>query len=357
MSLSVASTTFPINATPVSRINEVDFEHLKFGQHFADHMVVADYYDGQWQDLRIVPYGPLEMMPAMSSLHYGQAIFEGLKAYRSAEGEVNIFRPHENFSRFNESALRMCMPAVTEEMFINALRVLVDMDRAWVPGADGSSLYIRPFMYATDSFVGVRPSETYRFVIFCCPVGAYYSEPVKVKVERHYTRAAEGGTGFAKCAGNYAGAMLPSKLAQQEGYHQLLWTDHVEHEYIEESGTMNVMFVIDGKLVTPQLGTSVLSGITRDSILKIARHWGMQVEERRVSVTEVIEANQTGRLQEAFGAGTAATIAAIKAISCDGIDHELPAIETREFSAKVRKYMDDLKYGRIADEHGWNLTV
>lgn len=357
MSITETLVNIPITTAPVSRIKEVDFGNLKFGQSFADHMVVADYTDGTWHDARIVPYGPLDMMPAMSSLHYGQAIFEGLKAYRTQSGEISIFRPFENFKRFNESAARMCMPEIPESIFIDALKALVDLDRDWVPSIDGSSLYIRPFMYATDNFVGVRASETYRFIIFTCPVGAYYNEPVKVKVERQYTRAAEGGTGHAKCAGNYAAAMLPSRIAHQQGYHQLLWTDGHDHEFIEESGTMNVMFVIDGKLVTPSTGTSILSGITRDSIVRLAHHWGVTVEERRVSVTEIVEAIKNGSLQEAFGAGTAATIAHIKLIHVDGVDYELPPVEHREFSHRVRTYLDDLKYGRIPDVHNWNVTL
>lgn len=359
MPLETDTSAIAINLATTSRIHEVDWDNLKFGQVCADHMFVADYRDGEWHDLRIMPYGPLDMMPAMSALHYGQAIFEGLKAYRAddQDGAVNIFRPYDNLKRFNASAERMAMPQVTEQLFIDAMRQLVDVDRQWVPDRAGYSLYIRPFMYATDSYVGVRPSETYRFIIFTCPVGMYYSEPVKVKVERQYTRAAEGGTGYAKCAGNYAGAMLPSKLAQQQGYHQLLWTDHKEHLYIEESGTMNVMFVINGRLITPQLGTSVLGGITRNSILTIARDWGMAVEERRISVTEIIAAIEAGTLQEAFGAGTAATIAPIKLIGCDGKDYELPPVEGREFSNKMRQTLDDIKYGRQEDTFEWNLSV
>jgi len=359
MPIDTIVAPFPVSMTHASQLHQVDWDHLKFGQVCADHMFVADYRDGEWQDARIEPYGPLEMMPAMSALHYGQAIFEGLKAYRSTEedGAVNIFRPYENLKRFNTSAERMSMPAVTEQLFIDAMRQLVDLDRQWVPERAGYSLYIRPFMYATDNYVGVRPSETYRFIIFTCPVGAYYSEALKVKVERHYTRAADGGTGFAKCAGNYAGAMLPTKLAQQQGYHQLLWTDSKDHLFVEESGTMNIMFVINNRLVTPQTGTTVLGGITRNSVLTLAREWGMAVEERRVSVTEIIAAIENGTLQEAFGAGTAATIAPISLISCDGKDYELPPVEGREFSNKMRKALDDIKYSRQPDTLEWNLTV
>lgn len=357
MSATVEAGQFPIQHQAISRISEVDFSNLKFGQSFADHMFVADYYDGAWHDARIVPYGPIDMMPAMSALHYGQAIFEGLKAYRSAEGKVNIFRPYENFKRFNLSAERMAMPTLPEHLFIDALKELVALDSDWVPSFDGSSLYIRPFMYATDAFVGVRPSESYTFIIFTCPVGAYYDHPVKVKVERSYTRAAEGGTGFAKCAGNYAASMLPSRLAKEQGFDQLLWTDHKDHEYIEESGTMNVMFVIDGKLVTPKLGTSVLAGITRNSIVEIAKSWGVEVEERRVSVTELKQAIESGHLQEAFGAGTAATIAHIAEISIDDKAYVLPPVEQRVLSHRIRREMDDIKYARTADTHGWNLTV
>lgn len=340
-----------------SRISEVDFDDLKFGKVFSDHMFVADYCDGQWQNLQIVPYAPLSFGPAMSALHYGQAIFEGMKAYRTSNDEIVVFRPDANWKRINTSADRLCMPAIPEDVFMSGLSQLLQIDSQWVPKQKESALYIRPFMFATDEFVGIRPSDTYKFIIFTCPVGAYYNEPVRVRVETKFTRAAEGGTGFSKAAGNYAGALYPTKLAQAEGYHQLLWTDGKEHKYFEESGTMNLMFVINNVLVTPAVSSSILSGITRDSVVALAKEWGIAVEERRVSVAEVLEAIDNGTLQEAFGAGTAAVIAPIILINHEGSDYHLPALETRQFSNRVRKALDDIKHCRIADTHGWIYKI
>jgi branched-chain amino acid aminotransferase len=291
------------------------------------------------------------------SLHYGQAIFEGMKAYKNAANEVLIFRPLENWKRTNKSAERMCMPTLPEEVFVGGLTELLRHDSQWIPNKPGYSLYIRPFMFATDQYIGVTPSKTYRFIIFTCPVGAYYSKPLKVFVETHYIRSAEGGVGFSKNAGNYGGSLYPTMLANQKGFDQLIWTDAKEHKYIEEAGTMNFMFVIDGKLVTPATSDSILSGVTRDSVIQLAKDWGMAVEERKVSVQEVLDAVRQGKLQEAFGAGTAATIAHISLIHHDGVDYPLPDIETRQFSHKVLKALNDIKYGRTEDQHGWAYKV
>jgi branched-chain amino acid aminotransferase len=338
-----------------SRLSEVDFSNLKFGKHHTDHMLVADYADGQWQQVRILPYGPLPMDPAMSAIHYGQSIFEGMKAYKSAAGEVQIFRPWANHQRLNASAARMMMPAMPEDLFMEALSELLRQDAAWVPDSPGSSLYIRPCMFATDAFVGVRPSDTYRFLIFCSPVGPYYAEPLKVKIETEYMRAAQGGVGFAKCAGNYAAAMLPTKLAADQGYHQVLWTDAHDHRYFEESGTMNVMFVVDGTLLTPDTGDTVLRGVTRDSIITLARSWGMPVETRRVSIDEIMRAQQEGRLQEAFGTGTAAVVSPIAIIGYQGQDYALPA--TTPIADRLKTELEAIRTGRQADVHGWMLKV
>ncbi len=238
---------------------------------------------GKWQDARITPFADMKMSPANSALHYGQSIFEGLKAFRSeSEDKILIFRPEENCKRLNRSAKRMCMPEIPEELFMEGLSQLVDLDRKWVPNKEDSSLYVRPFMFATDEYIGVRPSETYRFIIFTSPVGSYYSEPVKVKIETHYTRAVSGGTGAAKTAGNYAASLYPAKLAQEQGYHQLIWTDGKEHKYIEEAGTMNIMFVIGNKLRTAPLTDTILPGITRASVLQMAKDWGLDVQEKPV---------------------------------------------------------------------------
>ncbi len=350
-------TTYPVQTTSHSRLAECDFNTLQFGKTFADHMFVADYKDRQWQQPRIVPYGNLSLSPALSSLHYGQALFEGLKAYKNEAGEILVFRPEANARRLNASAERLCMPPLPEEMFLNGLAQLLSIDRDWIPTQPGYSLYIRPVMFATDDYIGVKPSDTYSFIIFCSPVGAYYSKPVRVKVETHYTRAAPGGMGFAKAAGNYAAAMYPSQLAQEQGYDQLLWTDGREHKYFEESGTMNVIFVINGKVVTPPTTDSILKGVTRDSVLQLARDWGYAVEERPVSVEEVIAAAKNGTLEEAFGAGTAATIAPIAVISHEGVDYTLPPVENRKLSNRLRQTMDNIKTGKAADPHGWIFKV
>ncbi|RYY20302.1 MAG: branched-chain amino acid aminotransferase [Cytophagaceae bacterium] len=351
--------TFVIDTqlTTASRIGELDQANMVFGQLFADHMLTAAYADGEWQAPRIAPYGPLAISPATSALHYGQAIFEGIKAYRQVDGGVAIFRPADNWRRFNASAERMAMPTVSEELFVQGLRELIKLDEAWVPGRPGSSLYIRPFMFATDGFLGVRPSATYHYGVITCPVAAFFNQPLRVRFEQHYVRAAPGGAGYAKNAGNYGAAMLPAKLAQQEGYHQLLWTDASEHRYIEESGAMNVMFVIDGVLVTPALSTSILDGITRRSVLQLARDWDLPVAERKVSSQEVLAALSAGKLTEAFGVGTAATVAPIAVIGFEGQDYELPALPAEGFARRVGEALDAIRTGQAPDPHGWMVRV
>jgi branched-chain amino acid aminotransferase len=340
-----------------SRINEVDFEHIPFGKIYTDHMFIADYRNGEWSNLRIVPYGYMPISPATPALHYGQSIFEGMKAIKNTEGEALVFRPQDNWKRMNVSAERMCLAQIPEELFMDSLATLIDLDRNWIPTESGSSLYIRPFLFSADEYIGIKASENFTFMIILCPVGAYYSTPVKVRIETHYTRAVEGGTGYAKAGGNYGGAIYPAKLAQDKGYHQLIWTDGKDHEYIEESGTMNVMFVIDNTLVTPALSDSILAGITRDSVLKLARTWGMQVEERKISVKEIGEALKTGRLKEAFGAGTAATIAHIELIGFEGKDYYLPPVAERKFANRVFDELEGIKRGTKPDPFGWIVKM
>ena len=352
--------TLTINTTRTSesKINQVDWENLPFGRVFSDHMLIMDYADGAWKQPEIVPFANLSMHPAMSAVHYGQSIFEGMKAYRSVANEVLIFRPEMNAARFRESCERMCMPAISDDVFVELVRKLVEFDENWVPNKEGYALYIRPFMFATDEFIGIKPSDTYRFMIFTCPVGAYYAEPVRVKIEERYTRAASGGVGRAKTAGNYGAALYPAKMAQQEGYHQLVWTDSKEHKYIEESGTMTIVFVINGVLVTPsEDDDTILRGVTKRSVLEVAQKWGIPIEERKVSIDEIREAHRNGSLQDAFGAGTAATIAQIVKIGYRDEIMDLPAIETREISNNIRNYLDDLKAGKIEDELNWCLKV
>ena len=345
-----------INKTAKSRISEVNFHDIPFGKVYADHMFMADFRNGDWRNLRVVPYGHMLISPATPAIHYGQSIFEGLKAYKNDRGEALIFRPLDNWKRMNISADRMCMPYLPEDIFMEGIHTLMELDRDWIPITEGSSFYIRPFMFSADEYIGIRPSLDFTFMIINSPVGPYYSTPVKVKIETHYTRAVEGGTGFAKAGGNYGGSLYPAKLAQDQGYHQLIWTDGREHKYIEESGTMNVMFVFDDTLVTPELGDSILRGITRDSVLTLARQGGMKVEERKISVKELVDGLESGQVKEAFGAGTAATIAHIELIGYEGKNHYLPPVETRKFSNKILNELDGIKRGLRPDPFGWMYT-
>lgn len=340
-----------------SRLPQVDFSNIPFGRTCTDHMFMADYREGEWGNFRIIPYGYMPISPATPAIHYGQSIFEGMKAHHGPEGEALVFRPLDNWKRMNLSAERMCMPAIPEELFMESLSALISLDRNWVPTTEGSSLYIRPFMFSADEYIGIRPSQDFTFMIILSPSGAYYATPVKVKIETHYTRAVAGGTGFAKAGGNYGGAIYPAKLAQERGYHQLIWTDGRNHEFIEESGTMNVMFVLDDTLVTPALSDSILAGITRDSVLTLARHWDMKVEERKISVKELVEGLQQGTVKEAFGVGTAATIAPIEVIGHEGKDYALPPVESREFSRKVYRELDAIKRGMKPDPFGWIVRI
>ncbi len=348
--------SFRVEPVTQSRLSQVDFNNLKFGQIMSDHMLVASYDNGKWEDVSIVPYGDLSVSPSMSALHYGQAIFEGIKGYKFEDGTVSIFRPDKNWERFNKSAARLQMPEVPEEIFMDGLKKLLDVDRDWVPAVGGTSLYIRPFMFATEAALGVHPSKSYKFIIITCPVGAYYSKPISLKVETHYTRAAEGGVGFSKNAGNYALSLYPTQLANDEGYDQIMWTDALEHKYIEEAGTANLIFRIGDTIITPH-GDTILHGVTRRTIMELAEKWGYKAEQRKVSVQELIDGIKEGKVTEAFAAGTAATITHIDRIGFEGEDYSLPPVEGREFSNKVLNYLNDLRYGRIEDPFGWNFIV
>jgi branched-chain amino acid aminotransferase len=346
-----------ITKTSKSRLAETDFSNLVFGRTFSDHMLVADYADGEWKNFEIVPYGEITVSPGISSLHYGQSFFEGIKAYKHADGKVSIFRPDKNAKRFNKSAERLCMPTIPEDVFLQSLAAIVDIDRDWIPAAPGHSLYIRPFMFATDQFLGVAPSNTYKYMVLLCPVGPYFTKPLRVKIETHYTRSAEGGMGFAKSSGNYGGSMYPAKKATEEGFDQLIWTDAKEHKYIEEMGAANAMFVLDGKLITPLAQDTILDGVTRDTVIALANDFGFPVEERKVSVAEIIEGAKNGKLTDAFGAGTAATIAPVGSISYNGEEHTLIDPKERAFSQKILKTLDAIRYGNGPDVHGWNYFV
>jgi len=347
-----------VTKTEKSKLKDFVWENLTFGKSFSDHMLVMNYKDGEWQTPEIKPLDNFSLHPATSAFHYGQSLFEGMKAYKQINGDVIVFRPDKNAERMKNSCVRMCMPPIDEELFVQLVLKFVEVEKDWVSDREGYSLYLRPFMFATDPFVGVKESSTYTFCIFGCPVGAYYSEPVNVKIEEYYTRAAVGGVGRAKVTGNYGPTLYPAKLAQDEGYHQLLWTDGQSHEYIEEAGTMNVMFVKNGVVITPtEEYDTILRGVTKRSVIQIAEKWGLKVEERLVGVKEIIEGVDDGSVTEAFGAGTAATIAPIDEIGYRGKNFRLPPVEKYEFANKVAKYIYDIKTGRAEDVFNWNYKV
>lgn len=347
----------PVERTTQSRLSTIDFNNLGFGNHISDHMLLADYKNGKWQDPKVVPYGEIPMTPAILSLHYGQAIFEGMKAFKNKNGELVIFRPQRHHQRLLKSMERMCMPAMSEEYFINGLNAVIKTDEQWVPTSEGSSLYLRPVIFATESRLGVKISDEYKFVILTSPVGPYFAKPVRVKVEEHYVRAAEGGTGFAKCAGNYGGAFYPTQLAKEQGFDQVLWTDACDHKYIDESGAMNVMFVLNGKLVTPKLTSAILDGVTRNSLLTLAGKMGIAVEERKVSVAEIKEGFEKGILTEAFGVGTAAVVSTIAAINIAGEECVLPVVDGNTIQLRLKKKLEAIRHGYEPDEFGWVYKI
>jgi branched-chain amino acid aminotransferase len=349
--------TININKAAESRLADTDFANLPFGKVFSDHMFIAEYENGEWSNLQVLPYGPISMSPAISALHYGQAIFEGMKAYRQADNKISVFRADKNFERFNKSAFRMAMPAVPRDVFMQGIAALIEIDEKWVPNADGFSLYLRPVMFATDPFLGVKASEKYTFAILTAPTGPYYSKALKVKIETEYTRADEGGVGYAKTAGNYGRSLYPFAEASKEGFDQLIWTDSATHEFIEEAGTANLIFIMDGKLVTPSIRSTVLDGVTRDTLIQLAKKAGIEVEERRVSIKEVIEGIENGTLTDAFAAGTAATVTPIGQISYEGTLYTLADPETRTVSKAIAKTLNDIRYGLADDEFGWNWVL
>lgn len=351
--MQIVNSQISIEKTSQSRIKEQDINNTPFGQVFSDHMLVATYANDSWQEVKIIPYGNISIRPSLSVLHYGQAVFEGLKAYRSPMGRPLLFRPQANYKRINESAFRLCMPSIPEEIFIDGLKELIKLDADWIPDQSNSVLYIRPIYFATDESVGLKPANSYKFIIISSPVGAYYSEPVKLIVTNKYVRACEGGTGAAKCAGNYAGSLLADKEAKQQGYDNVLWLDGKEKKYIEECGTMNVAFVINDVVITPQLTGTILGGITRDSVLTLFRDMDIKVEERLISIDEVAQAYEVGNLSEAFGMGTAATIAHISTINYQGKDMILPTIDQRKYASQVLQKLEDIKTGKIIEPYGW----
>jgi branched-chain amino acid aminotransferase len=324
-------------------------------------MFLMDYTpDAGWHNARIVPYGPLELDPSSMVFHYAQEIFEGMKAYRTADGTIQLFRPTENINRMNNSAARLCIPHIPEDIFLEALKELVELDQDWVPREPDTSLYIRPFVIATDKHLGVHASHNYLFAIITSPVGSYYAEgvnPVKIMIEDEDVRAVRGGTGFTKCGGNYAASIRAGERAEQKGFSQVLWLDGVERKYIEEVGSMNIMFKINGKIVTPALEGSVLPGITRKSCLELARSWGYDVEERRISIDELISAAESGALEEAWGTGTAAVVSPVGEISYKGKNYTVSGFKTGEVTQKLYDTLTGIQWGKTEDPYGWVVKV
>ncbi|MCQ2466011.1 MAG: branched-chain amino acid aminotransferase [Clostridia bacterium] len=351
-----------ITKTTTPKQKPVAGQPLPFGRNFSDHMFVMDYVRGEgWINPRIVPYAPFEIDPAAMVFHYGQAVFEGMKAYKCEDGTINLFRPSCNFERMNNSNDRLVIPEVDVDFCVHATKMLVDIDKDWIPSGKGESLYIRPFVIATDPFLGVRASDTYKFFILLSPSGAYYAhgiKPVKIYVEDTYVRAVRGGTGFTKCAGNYACSLIAQTIAHDKGYEQVLWLDGVEQKYIEEVGAMNIMFVIDGKLVTPSIAAgSILPGITRRSCIEIAKSMGMEVEERKISIEEVIEAGKSGRMQECFGCGTAAVVSPVGELK---YEDTVITINNGEIGPITQKFYDTItgiQSGKVEDTYNWVVKV
>lgn len=354
-------TKFPITEAASLKQKPTDISKLGFGKHFSDYMFIMNYKTGKgWHNGRIVPYGPIALDPAAACFHYGQTVFEGTKAYYGKDGNIRLFRPEENFIRLNKSNERLCIPEIDVDTCVDALKQLVELEKDWVPHEKGTSLYIRPFIIATDNVLGVKPGDEYYFVIILSPSGAYYASglnPVKIYVEDNYVRAVRGGIGAAKTGGNYAASLAAQHEAHEQGYSQVLWLDGVERKYIEEVGAMNIFFIIDGEVVTPMLSGSILPGITRKSTIEVLKSWGMPVSERRISVEELGNAAKEGRLQEVFGTGTAAVISPVGELKYEG---EVYTINNNEIGPVTQRLYDTLtgiQYGNIPDEFGWSTVV
>lgn len=353
----IGTIDISITKSERSKLKDLDLEHLPFGKYFTDHMLEADFEGGEWKNAEIKPYQPLLLNPSVAALHYGQAIFEGIKAYKNQKGEAFIFRPFDNYRRFNISAERMQMPSIPEELFIEGMRRLIVLDRNWIPHTTDHSLYIRPFMFSSDEIIGVRPSENYKFIIILSPTGPYYSAPMRIYVEEKYVRAVEGGIGFAKAAGNYGAAMLATAQAKKLGYDQVLWTDAFEHKYVQECGTMNVFFILGNKAITPGLqhGT-ILDGVTRQSTITLLNEMGYQVEERDINIDEIIDAYNKGEYIEAFGTGTAATISMIKELKYKDFVMYFE-VEKWKVAPVLKSWLSDIREGKREDKFNWMWKV
>ena len=353
----VASADFNITRAETSKLQSMILENIPFGKYFTDHMLEVDYEDGEWKTVEIKPYQPLLLSPSLAALHYGQAIFEGIKAYKNMKGEVNIFRPFENFNRFNISAERMEMPKISEEIFIEGMKELIKLDANWIPNKPDHSLYIRPFMFSTDEMIGVRPSAKYKFMIILSPTGPYYANPMRIYVEEKYVRAVEGGVGFAKNAGNYGAAMYPTAEAKRKGYDQVLWMDALEHKYVQECGTMNIFFIIGNKAITPDLNSgTILSGVTRESVVQLLQDRGLIVEERALSIEEIVSAYKEKNLLEVFGTGTAATISMIKELKYKDFVMNFD-VEKCEISTAIKTRLGAIKEGIEDDKYNWLVKI
>ncbi|WP_299110920.1 branched-chain amino acid aminotransferase [uncultured Winogradskyella sp.] len=349
--------SYNINITKVeqSKVDALDFDNIPLGTTFTDHMFICDYENGEWTNPRIVPMGLIPTHPAAMALHYGQAIFEGMKAYKDTEGEPMLFRPDQNAKRLNKSADRMGMPNFPEELFVEGLKELVSLEHNWIPPKEGSALYLRPFMYADEPFIGMRAATHYKFIIMASPAGPFFSKRIKLWAEKQFIRAAHGGTGEAKAAGNYAAAIRPTELAKAKGYDQVLWLDAQEHKYIQEVGTMNIFFKIDGDFITPKLDGSVLDGITRKSVIDLLRDKGFKVTERLITLQEIKEASQNGTLEEAFGAGTAVGIAYIQDIGLEG--ETIHVSDESLVGLEINNTLNAIKTGQKDDTFGWMLKT
>lgn len=353
----VASLDILITKAESSKLKNLVLENIPFGKYFSDHMLEADYEGGEWKNIEIKPYQPLLLAPSNAAIHYGQSIFEGIKAYKHKNGEAFIFRPYDNFKRFNISAERMQMPQVPEELFIEGMRKLIELDKAWVPAGHDHSLYIRPFMFASDEMLGVKPSDKYKFMIILSPTGPYFTTPMRIYVEEHYVRATPGGVGYAKAAGNYGASMFATAQAKKQGYDQVLWTDAIEHKYLQEFGMMNGFVVIGNTAITPDLGEgTILAGVTRDSVMVILKEMGLGVEERHISIDEVVDAYKKGELKEVFGTGTAATISLIKELR---YKDTVMSFDTDKWtiSPELKRRLNAIREGDAADTHEWLFKV
>lgn len=348
--------TLTIQKTPVSRLPEVDFSNLTFGTTFTDHMFECDFKNGEWQNPTIKPYGPLSIYPASKVFHYGQAVFEGMKAYKDEDGSIFLFRPQENIKRINISSKRLAIPEFPEELFFEALETMINMDKAWGQAGVGNSLYIRPFAIANENCVSASPSNEYKFMIIISPVSAYYSGELKVVIAEKYSRSADGGVGFAKAAGNYAAQFYPTNLAKAEGFQQVIWTDSHSHQYLEEAGTMNVFFRINDTLITAPTSDRILDGVTRKSVIALAERAGINVEVRKITVTELVEASKNGSLKEIFGSGTAAVISPVNGFSYRDEMYELPDVSD-SFSLRFKKELMDIQHNLAEDTFGWRYKV